>query len=51
MPVGDWTSFKPGGSVPDQPGPVMAYACALPPVVRDPATSNTSDHPSSIGMM
>ncbi len=31
------------------PGPVMAYVCALPPVVGKLATANTSDRPSSIG--
>jgi hypothetical protein len=40
-----------GASVPDQPGPVMAYVCALLPVVRELATLNTSDQLSSIGMM
>ena len=35
------------GSVPDQPGPVMAYVWALPPVVREPATTNTSEKPSA----
>ena len=31
MAVGDLYSVTPAGSVPDQPGPVMAYFCALPP--------------------
>ncbi len=51
IPVGDLTCVTPFGSAPDQPGPVMAYVWALPPVVREPATLNTSDQPSSIGTM
>ena len=49
MPVGDLYSVTPSGSVPFQPGPVIAYFCAFVPVVRLPGTSNTSVQPSSIG--
>ncbi len=49
MPVGDLYSVTPAGSVPDQPGPVIAYFCALVPVVRLPGTWNTLVQPSSIG--
>ena len=49
MPVGDLYSVTPAGSVPVQPGPVIAYFCALVPVVRLPGTWNTSVQPSSIG--
>ncbi len=51
MAVGESTRVTPSGSVPDQPGPVMAYAWAPPPVVAGLATKNTSEKPSSIGMM
>ena len=36
MSVGDLYSVTPAGSVPFQPGPVIAYFCALVPVVRLP---------------
>ena len=49
--VGDLTCVTPSGTVPDQPGPVMTYSWALPPVAREPATKNTSLKPLSIGMM
>ena len=49
MPVGDLYSVTPAGSVPDQPGPVIAYFCAPVPVVRLPGTWNTSVQPESIG--
>ena len=49
MLVGALYSVTPAGSVPDQPGPVMAYVCAFVPVVRLPGTWNTLVQPSSIG--
>ncbi len=49
MSVGALYSVMPAGSVPDQPGPVIAYFCALVPVVRLPGTWNTLVQPSSIG--
>ena len=35
MPVADLYSVTPAGSVPVQPGPVIANFCALVPVVRN----------------
>jgi hypothetical protein len=49
MPVGALYSVTPAGSVPDQPGPVIAYFCALVPVVRLPGSWKTLVHMSSIG--
>ena len=49
IPVGDLYSVTPAGSVPVQPGPVIAYFCAPVPVVRLPGTWNTSVQPESIG--
>src|SRR5215475_11763749 len=49
MPVGDLYSVTPAGNVPDHPGPVIAYFCALVPVVRLPGSWNTFVQPSSIG--
>src|SRR5512134_1132284 len=49
IPVGDLYSVTPAGSVPDHPGPVIAYFCALDPVVRLPGSWNTLVQPSSIG--
>ncbi len=49
MPVGDLYSVTPAGSVPVQPGPVIAYFCAFVPVVRLPGSWNTVVHMSSIG--
>jgi hypothetical protein len=49
--VGDSTYVTPSGSVPDQPGPVMTYSWAFPPVAREPATKNTSLKPLNMGMM
>src|SRR5512139_2998555 len=49
MAVGDLYSVTPAGSVPVQPGPVIAYFCALVPVVRWPGSWNTLVHMSSIG--
>jgi hypothetical protein len=42
-------SVTPSGSVPVQPGPVIANVCALVPVVRLPGEANTLVQPSSIG--
>src|SRR5215468_7769641 len=49
MPVGALYSVTPAGSVPVHPGPVIAYFCALVPVVRLPGSWNTLVQPSSIG--
>ena len=50
VPVGDLYSVTPSGSLPVQPGPVIAYFWALSPVVRLPGTSNTFVQASSIGI-
>ncbi|HET6420736.1 MAG TPA: hypothetical protein VFG19_11300, partial [Geobacteraceae bacterium] len=49
MAVGDLYSFTPAGSVPFQPGPVIAYVCGPVPVVRLPGTWKTVVQPSSMG--
>src|SRR3954463_3552558 len=49
MFVGDFSCLTPDGSVPVQPGPVIAYVCAPVPVVRVPGTAKTVVHPSSRG--
>src|SRR5262245_49434736 len=49
IPVGDLYSLTPDGSVPLQPGPVIAYVCGPVPVVRLPGTWKTFVQPSSIG--
>ena len=36
MAVGDLYCFTPGGRLPFQPGPVIAYVCGPVPVVRLP---------------
>ena len=49
--VDDFTSVAPSGSVPDQPGPVIASVCSLAPSLIELTTLMTSEKPSSNGTM
>ena len=50
MLVGDLSSVTPSGSVPDQPGPVIAKCPGFVPVVRLPGDAKMLVHASIIGI-